>query len=135
MALAGKYNFKIQRGGDFSRPFVRTNSAGVPTNLTGLKVRAQFRELDGETGTSTSETLVLELTDGNGISITDAVNGEITLELTNAQSRLLNPDNLPDIQVAYGIEIYDDSASPEVVTPFLQGKVTIKPETVRSDND
>lgn len=134
MALAGIYDFSIQNGADLSRVFVKNtqDDEGVltPVDLTGLKVRAQFRTPEGATGLTTSETLLVELEDSDGIEITDAANGEITLTLTNAQVALLCPDNVKT-RVAYGIELYDDGASPEVVTPFLQGKVTILPESVR----
>lgn len=127
--IAGHYNFYVQRGADFSRLF-RKLVDGVAVNLTGLKVRAQFRSLAGVTGTTTTSTLLLELTDGNGIAITSAVAGEITLTLTNAQTLVLCPTNVKT-RLAYGIELYYDGASPEVVTPFLQGTVTVVPETVR----
>ena len=134
MALAGIYDFTIQRGADFSRVFVKNtqDDEGVltPVDLTGLKVRAQFRTTAGATGLTTSETLLVELEDSDGIEITDAAAGEITLTLTNAQVALLCPDNVKT-RAAYGIELYDDGVSPEVVTPFLQGKVTILAETVR----
>lgn len=134
MSLAGTYNFRLQRGADFSRVFVKNTEADdgtlTPVDLTGLKVRAQFRDPEYATGTTTSTTLLLELEDSDGIEITDAAGGEITLTLTNAQTALLCPNNIKTV-VAYGIEIYDDGVSPEVVTPFLQGKVTVLPETVR----
>ena len=135
MSLAGNYNFRVQRGADFSRVFVKNTSDDggttlTPVDLTGLKVRAQFRDPDGATGTTTDTTLLLELEDSDGIEITDAAAGEITLTITNAQTETLCPDNIKTV-VAYGIELYNDGGSPEVVTAFLQGKVTVLPETVR----
>lgn len=127
--IAGKYNFQVQRGADFLRQFRKT-AAGVAVDLTGLKVRAQFRNESAAEGTTTTTTLLLELEDGDGIEITDAEDGRIELELTNAQTVVLNPNNIKQ-RVAYGIELYDDSVSPEVVTPFLQGFCTLLPETVR----
>lgn len=128
-ALPGKYNFRIQRGADFARVFVK-QAADVAVDLTGLKVRAQFREDGAEVGVTTTTTLVLELEDSAGIEITDPAEGEITLVLTNAQTAAMCPKNIITYLV-YGIELYDDSVSPELVTPFLQGRVTINPEVVR----
>lgn len=129
MSLPGKYNFRIQRGADFSLVFQKT-ADDVAVNLTGLKVRAQFRSTSGEDGLSTADTLVLELTDGDGIEITTPLTGYITLSLTNADTVTLCPNNRR-LDLVYGIELYDDSVSPEVVTPFLQGRVTVLPEVVR----
>lgn len=131
MSLAGHYSFSVQRGADFARVFRRKYQAsGEPAPLPGYKVRAQFRTLDGATGTSTTATLLLELQDGAGIEVTDEDEAEITLELSAAQTLLLAPGNVKT-KVAYGIELYDDSVTPELVQPFLQGRVTILPETVR----
>lgn len=129
MSRAATYNFSVQTGADFTRVFAKTAN-GVAVNMTGLKVRAQFRALAGATGTTTSTTLLLSLANAAGIAITNAAGGEITLTLTNAQTATLNPRNIR-MQVAYGIEIYYDAVSPNVVTPFLQGTVTLYPEVVR----
>lgn len=127
--LAGIYHFQLQRGADFTRLFRKRDDAG-PVNLTGLKVRCQFRSLAGETGTTTSTTLVLELPNADGVEITDATAGEITLALTTAETLTLCPANVKTT-LAYGIELYDDAVSPNAVIPLLQGKVTVLPETVR----
>lgn len=132
MSLPGKYNFKIQRGADFTRDFVKKIKAtGVAVDLTGLKTRAQFRTLAGEDGVTTTTTLILNLANAAGMSIpAPATNGVTRMVLTNAQTALLCPTN-KDIKLAYGIEHYDDSVNPEIVTPFLQGHITIESEVVR----
>lgn len=131
MSLAGHYSFSMQRGADFSRIFRRKYKAtGEPAPLPGYKVRAQFRTVEGAIGTSTSQTLLLELEDGSGIGFTNVDEAEVTLTLTAAQTQALAPGNTKT-KVAYGIEFYDDSVTPERVEPFLQGRVTIVPETVR----
>lgn len=131
MSLAGRYSFEIQRGVDFSRSQRKSaKGTGTPVDLTGLKVRAQIRELDNEFGTTTTTSLLLNMPNGSGIAITDAVNGEITFSLTEAQTQALCPANVKT-KVSYGIEIYDDGTDPETVQPFLQGRITILPEVVR----
>lgn len=130
MSLPGKYNFKIQRGVDSSHNFVKKDQAtGVVLTHTGLKARAQFRSIEGQYGTTTGETLLLEFTDGAGISI-DATDIDVTMDFTAADTVTLCPNNVSTV-VAYGIELYDDSVSPEEVYAFLQGRTTIAPETVR----
>lgn len=131
MSLAGSYSFAVQRGADFSRTFRRTVQAtGQPVNLTGLKARMQVRTPKGATGTSTSDTLVLELTDGNGIAVSDPADGKVTLNLTALQTIELAEDNTRT-KLAYGIELYDDSGAEEVVMAFLQGSITVRTEVVR----
>lgn len=131
MSLPGSHSFTIQRGSTFTRRFRRKyEQTGEPTDLTGYKARMQVRSLAGKTGTSTSATLLLELTDGNGIAVTDPENGEVTLSLTSAQTLALGADNAK-AKLAYGIELYKDSVSPEEVLPLLQGSLSIRPETVR----
>ena len=132
MSLPGKYNFKIQRGADFTRDFVKKiKSTGVAVDMTGLKARAQFRTLLGEDGITTTTTLLLGLANNAGVSVlAPATSGVTRLRLTNAQTVLLCLTN-KDTKVAYGIEHYDDSVTPELVTPFLQGHITIESEIVR----
>lgn len=131
MSLPGSYSFAIQRGATFTRRLYRKyEETGLPTDLTGYKARMQVRTLAGKTGTSTTATLLLELTDGEGIAVTDAENGEVTVALTSAQTLALGADN-DKAKLAYGIELYDDSESPEVVIPLLQGSISVRPETVR----
>lgn len=131
MSLPGSYSFAIQRGASFTRRFTRKYEAtGLPTDLTGYKARMQVRTVAGKTGTSTADTLVLELTDGDGIAVTDAAAGEVTLTLTSAQTLALGAGNVK-AKLAYGIELYKDSVSPEEVLPLLQGSIAIRPETVR----
>jgi hypothetical protein len=130
-ATAATYHFRLQRGIDFSRSFKKkVQATDVPVDLTGLKARAQFRTVAGAEGTSTVETLLLDLLDGAGVSVSDPINGTVTLSLSNAQTTLLCPTN-KRTQVSYGIELYDDSGPTELSYPFLQGKVTLLPESVR----
>lgn len=131
MNAPGPYSFSITRGKDFERKFVfKSQTTGVPIPLTGLKARAQFRTLAGQFGTTTASTLLLELTDGAGIEVTDADAGEVTMTLTVANTLTLCPTNTKT-KVAWEFELYDDGVDPETVQGGLIGKVTINPETVR----
>lgn len=129
--LAGSYSFVIQYGADFSRDMFKTIKAtGLPVDLTGLKVRAQIRDVPDEFGTTTTTTLLLDMPNGSGVAITDAVNGKITFSLTEAQTIALCPNNVKT-KVSYGIELYNDLVNPQTAQPFLQGRITILPAVIR----
>lgn len=131
MLLPANYNFSLARGKTFSLKFVQKDGAGVPADLSGLKARAEFRELDGQYGTTGVSTLLLALADGDGIAVTDALAGEVTLDVSAARTLLLNEANEPG-GVAYEIELYDDTGSEPIVHGFLMGAVNVIPETSRS---
>lgn len=127
---AGVYHFAIDRGADDQRVFTKEDEeTGEPIDLTGLGARCQFRTLAGAVGTTTSTTLLLELLNGAGVAVSDAAAGEVTLDLTVAQTLTLCPTN-QKTQVSYEIELYD-LATPTLVQKFLKGKLTIDPEGCR----
>lgn len=127
MASPGKYSFNIQRGATDTRLFRAKSANGQPYPLTGYSLRMQVRTADGATGTSTTDTLVLDVAQGQGIDFT--VNpGEILMLLTPAQTLVLCPDNVRT-RLSYGVELFN--ASTGEVIPFLQGTITVVPEVVR----
>lgn len=129
MSLPGAYSFELARGKDFTVGF-RKLADGVPVNLTGWKVRGQIRTLAGQYGTTTSASLVLDLTDGDEVEITNALDGRVQLTLTEAQTKLLAPDNVKT-KLAYELELYNDSVPQERVDGLVAGKITVLPETAR----
>lgn len=135
MSLPARYNFSLARGKTFSIKFVRkAGDPAEPVDLTGWKVRAEFREIDGQYGTSGVSTLLLALPDedGNGLTLSDAVNGEISLYLSAANTLLLDEENEPT-QIAYEIELYNDDDPDDVqVQGFLTGVITVVAETARA---
>ena len=87
----------------------RDKATQVAESLAGLKGRMTFRL------TPTSATSLLDLTNGAGVAVQpSAQTGVVAIELTVAQSRLLAPGNLRTECVG-GLELYDDSVSPESV--------------------
>lgn len=129
MSLPGAYSFELARGKDFTVGF-RKLADGVPVNLTGWKVRGQIRTLAGQYGTTTSASLVLDLTNGDEVKITNALDGRVQLTLTAVQTQLLAPDNVKT-KLAYELELYNDSVKPERVDGLVAGKITVLPETAR----
>lgn len=127
MSVAGSYSFKIQRGANDSR-LLTVKSNGVAINLTGWTPRLQIRSEEGATGVTTDDTLLLEMTPANGLVITDAVDGEITLAFTPEQTQTINPAN-EYARLSYGLEIF--TTSPAFVRSLLTGTITVVPEVVR----
>ena len=129
MSRPGAYSFDLARGKDFTVGF-RKLTDGVPVNLTGWKVRGQIRTLTGQYGTTTSASLVLDLTNGDEVEITNALDGRVQLTLTAVQTQLLAPDNVKT-KLAYELELYNDSVPPERVDGLVAGKITVLPEIAR----
>lgn len=130
MGLPAKHNLTLARGKTAVMKFRAKSGDGTAVDLTGLKARCQVRTIDGATGLSTTTTLLLDLQNGAGIAITDASAGDVTLSLSSAQTIALCADNERTSR-AYEIELYDDSATPEIVTGFLIGKINITTEVAR----
>lgn len=133
--LPANYNFSLARGKTFSRKFVqKAGDPAEPVDLTGWKVRAEFRELDGQFGNSTSSSLLLALADGAGIEITNPTGGEITLDISAERSLSLNEENEP-VQIAYEIELYNDDDPDDIqVQGFLAGLINVVAETARTES-
>jgi hypothetical protein len=128
MGESARYDYTIDRGGDDTITFVRETDAGVPVPFdAGLKARCQYRTLAGAEGTTTDATLLLELTDGDGVEVSDPDAAEVTLRLTVANTLTLCPRNRIT-EVWYEIELYDDSEDPELVEKFMKGVLTINGE-------
>lgn len=131
MSMPGNYTFAIPRGKTFNLSFRKL--AGTPAtaiDLTGWKVRGQIRTLPGQFGTSTTATLVLALIEGTHLEIADPTDGLVTLTLTSEDTESLAPGNVK-IRLAYEIELYNDSDSPETVDGLVAGKINVMPETAR----
>ena len=110
---AATYNLNIDQGSDFAIQLtVKENS--IAKDLTGYNARAQLRS------TKTSSTISGTFT----CTITDAANGLITMELSNAVSSAMSAGSY-----YYDLEIY--TANDAFVARLLQGKVSIAQEVTR----
>jgi len=74
--IAITFNLKDRVKNDTFRSvnFIYKNGVGTPIDLTGASIHIQFR-FRCKTGT-----IVKDVTDGNGITITDPLNGMFTLD-------------------------------------------------------
>lgn len=127
------YSMTVVRGSTWEDSFVYLQDDGVtPVDLTGYQARMQIRTLVGQFGTSTADTLVMELTTANGrLTITPA-EGKVELKVSAADTVLLNPDNAKRVKHVYALELFRPAGvDPEYVIPLVQGKVTVLGEVVR----
>lgn len=112
---AGVLDLVIEQGATYKRVIEYVDENDSPIDLTGYTVRMQIRN------NHITNDIILELTDLY-ISITDALNGEITINI---------PANitatLPSILGVYDIEIELTGD----VERLLQGTVQISPEVTR----
>lgn len=127
------YSMTVVRGSTWEDSFVYLQDDGVtPVDLTGYQARMQIRSLAGQFGTSTADTLVMELTTDNGrLTITPA-EGKVALKVSATDTVLLNPDNAKKVKHVYALELFRPAgAGPEYVIPLVQGKITVQGEVVR----
>lgn len=124
------HNMVVTRGSTWTDTFYYLDEdTGAPILLTGYKARMQIRTFAGRQGISTTETLVMELDDAQGLTVT-AVEGKVSLLVSAIDTVLLSPAN-KRARLAYSIELYADGVSPEIVIPFITGRIRVLPEITR----
>ena len=74
--MAAIYNWEIFQGNDFSRTLILKDGNNDPVDITGWSFESQLRETVESTSTEAEFTIV----------ITDAVNGELTIGLTDVET-------------------------------------------------
>ena len=124
---AGTYDFKIEQGTTFSRLIqifdvyiAEDDPDNEPANLTSWSARMQIRTKPQ------AVTPILSLSIGNGLTITDAINGKIVIDLTSVQTAAL------DFSCAYyDLELFINDSDPEIVRRELEGKISLSREVTR----
>ena len=121
--LAGIYNITCQQGSTFVRvirieyPDAVDPTIFHPFDLENYSARMQVRR----TISSATEMISLD-SDDNGIEITSAEDGEITITMTSTQTATLTSDGVYDLEIV----------SPDIfVTRILQGEFRLSPEVTR----
>jgi hypothetical protein len=121
--LAGIYNITCQQGSSFVRvirieyPDAIDPTIFHPFDLTDYSARMQVRR----TVSSATEMISLD-SDDNGIEITSAEDGEITITMTSTQTATLTSDGVYDLEII----------SPDIfVTRILQGEFRLSLEVTR----
>lgn len=132
------YNLKVVRATSWYDYFDYVDPAGVPIDLSSYGARLQVRSEAGQYGTSTTDTLVLELsTADNTLQIVTPPNGTVANrvlipELTRAALVALNPANEDRVDYPYGLEVFSpDVATPDIVIPLVHGRIAVPGWEVR----
>lgn len=109
----------------------------TPIDLTGYEARMQVRTLLGQFGTTTIETLRLELSSAGQdprlfVEIPDggSVANRVRIRVEATDTVALNPNNNAKERLVYGIELYQ-AGPPEYVIPYATGKLNCLGEVVR----
>ena len=128
---ASVYSLSLTRGSTWTESFVFSDDeTGLPVDLTGFTARMHIRTLAGRYGLSTADTLVMELTTANGRLVITPADGQIDLVVSATDTALLSPLN-KRVRYVYGLELVNAAVSPNVVIPFLTGRVSVSPEIIR----
>lgn len=114
----GKLALMIYQGATFKRVLRLKDSADAPIDLTGATVRMHVRAVISDT------TPIIELTEANGrATITDAVNGEVTLLISATATAALDfTAGVYDLEIEY---------SDGTVDRVLIGTVKLSKEVTR----
>lgn len=128
---ASLYSMTVTRGSTWTETFrFQDDVTGAPVDLTGYSARMQVRTFAGRQGLTTSETLVMELTTANERLVIVPAEGVINIHVSAEETELLSPLNVRERYV-YALELVNVAENPEVVIPFLTGKINVRPEITR----
>ncbi|WP_243350872.1 hypothetical protein [Stenotrophomonas acidaminiphila] len=127
------FNLQVVRGATWEDDFEYQDEDGQPFDLAGYEARMQVRTLDGRFGLTDAETLVMELTTGNGrLSIPDPGDGRVVLLVSAVDTEMLNPSNERKVKLAYSVELYRPvGADQEYVIPLVEGSLSVRGEVTR----
>lgn len=112
--MAVNFNLIIDQGTDFLRTFTVVDNSNVAVNLTGFSIAGKLKR----SSIGANNTAIPFV-----ITITDAVNGKVKMELTNATTDLLVP----------GRYVYDVEATNPSLKIFriVEGTITVNPNITK----
>jgi len=115
---AGKHNITIEEGSTFSQRWTYKDVNGNPIDLTGYTARMQVREKHS------SSTAVIDISDGNGITLGGAA-GTIDIEILPAATI--------NLALPKGFGVYDMELTPPDGKTFrlMEGGVKYTREVTR----
>lgn len=80
---AGAHNFKIEQGATFGNTIKYEDASGTAINLSGASISLKAKD------NRSDQNFVLNLSNGNGITLSNPSGGEFTINLTANQTKLL----------------------------------------------
>src|SRR5690606_22252055 len=125
----------VVRGATWEDELTYTDENGDAIDLTNYEARMQVRTVAGQFGTSTTDTLLLELTTDNGRLVIDTPDGgtvpnRVRIAVAPSDHATLNPKNAKRVKYYYSIELFipEDGSTPEYVVPLVQGSLSVQGE-------
>ena len=109
------YNFTIEQGTSFRKPFVYKDSLGIPIDLSGFTARMQMRP------SKSSSLVLLDLTTENGGIVIEGPKGAVTMVFTEAMTSALSRSGVYDLELVNG----------STVMRFVEGEITLSKEVTR----
>lgn len=120
---AGEADLICDQGATFSVVITYKNSSGSAINLSGYGARMDIRY-----GQTTDADILLALGASNGfISVSDATNGKITINIPASTTDNFNPQTY-----YYDLEIFNTNVSPTFVDRVIMGKFDVTPQVTSS---
>lgn len=114
--MAKSINFEVIQGDSFNIDFTYTNQDGSPVDLTGYSVIFAVRNEPG------GKTLCATATIGDGVTVTDAVNGKFTVVITGAKSTKFS---MP--KAHYQCQVYTNDSNKKTI---LSGWFSVEKSTI-----
>ncbi|NCC99966.1 MAG: hypothetical protein EOL95_09755 [Bacteroidia bacterium] len=115
MAIIGTYDFNLVQGDDLTKTFTITVNS-VAKDLTDYTINMQIRK-------DYNSSPYLSLSTGSGITLSDPTNGEFTVTITDAQSKLFN-----FVTAIYDIQLTDTSGLKKT---YVKGTITLIKEVTK----
>src|ERR1044072_5018457 len=120
--MATRYNIEMDQGSEWRVVINWQNEDETPIDLTGWTGALQVRR------TADAEEVLLSLTDGDGIEITDPTDGEITVVISSEKSSAM-PARTSDKNWVYDLEVTPLGGG---TVRLLDGKFLISHEVTRA---
>lgn len=103
--------------------FDYTDDAGVIIPLTGLKARGTLTDSNGNV------VLALSSIGSPATLIIDEAGGGVSPNVGSDSTQAISPTNARR-ELTLNLELYDDSVSPNIITPFGRYSIVAQPDSI-----
>ena len=107
--VAGSHNFKIEQGTTFNNTITYTQANGSAVNLSGAAITLKAKD------NRSDSLLVVDLSVGNGITITNATGGIFTISIASAVTATYTWN-----RADYDLDITISSVTERILTGQIQ---------------